>query len=464
MKMKETNFSLLEAAHPDLCRMMRETPFPGCLTFERARDGAVTASVATGKDKFLLHSGYSPGEEAAEFVAQFPLSPDSLVVAVGCGLGYHLLDLARKAGAFSRCAVFEARPDVFRAALESVDLSPVLSDRRFSFCVSSDRQSLMRRIYALMRGRGAGERAVLMVHRPMLNLYKREPSEFTDIIEKIYVAPKMQDLLRANFRENLPFVLRSEGVKTLFGRFAGKPVILVSAGPSLRGALGPLSLVRGRAVVICVSTALALLMENGIRPDFVAIGDPKPVMITHFDGLLDCGIPLIFLPTACPEVIRRYAGPRIVAMQNKFRMSQLVESRLHKGRVDVGESVSTLMLDVALRSAADPIILVGQDLAFVDGFTHAEGIGKRLRISRSSRSVAGVGGGEVATSSVYYWILHWIERRLSLARGTRVINTSPAGASIRGTEWMPLADAIDRFCPLPAPKPENFSSPVTSRA
>jgi hypothetical protein len=140
-------------------------------------------------------------------------------------------------------------------------------------------------------------------------------------------------------------------------------------------------------------------------------------METHFEGYFDCGIPLLFLSTAAANVIERYSGPKIVALQREYRLNDVVAGQIDKGRVDVGESVSTFMLDAAIRMGADPVVFIGQDLAFSDGHTHAQGIGKRLKITAKARRVKSVTGAcEVDTSAVYSWILHWIEKRIADAQ------------------------------------------------
>jgi hypothetical protein len=130
----------------------------------------------------------------------------------------------------------------------------------------------------------------------------------------------------------------------------------------------------------------------------------------------------------------------------------VVSGQIDKGRVDVGESVSTFMLDTAVKMGSNPIVFIGQDLAFSDGHTHAQGIGKRLKITAKARKVKSVTGGEVDTSAVYSWILHWIEKRIASVPGRVFINTSGAGAAIKGTLSMAFSEVIAKYCAVPVDK------------
>jgi hypothetical protein len=414
-----------------------------CCTVEPARSGDATLRVERGAASILLHSSYDPRKEAEEFVASFALQPRDKVLVIGCGLGYHLREILRQQPRIEKLFVFEARPDILRAAEQAVELADIFADPRVELTVDSDEKELMRRIYRVVKLHNRDHKLKLIVHRPSLEVYKKDGTDLTDILEKIYIGPRLQEMMKANFHANLPVVLRSRPVKELFGAYKDKPVILVSAGPSLAADLEALKRLQGKAVIITVSTVLKLLLDNGVRPDFTAIGDPKPIMATHFQEVWDCGVPLIFLPTAAKEVVLRYPGIKYAALQTGYRLCDIVAKKMDKGRVEVGESVSTLMLDVAIRMGGNPIIFVGQDLAFSDGHTHAPGVPKRFRITTATRMVRSVCGEEIPTSSAFCWILHWIEKRIARQPQTVFINASASGARIKGTLEKPLDEVFD---------------------
>ncbi len=457
MNIHTANVEVLRNRFPEVLKALEAAADTSRVSLIPARNGAMTMRVesADGGEWRLLHSSYDPQAEAAAFVETFHLTAESVPLVIGFGLGYHVGEILRRYPDSKAVYIFETRADMLATAM-SVDQSAILSHPAVRLCFESDQSRLLKSMYAVLSDPAYVNKAKLVVHRPSLNIYKDNPSGFTDIIEKIYINPKQQDMMRGNFSANLSEILRAPGIDNLFGKFERVPVFLVSAGPSLADNIDILARHQDKGVIIAATTGLRLLMEHGVRPDFLAIGDPKPIMETHFEGYFDCGIPLLFLSTAAANVIERYSGPKIVALQREYRLNDVVAGQIDKGRVDVGESVSTFMLDAAIRMGADPVVFIGQDLAFSDGHTHAQGIGKRLKITAKARRVKSVTGGEVDTSAVYSWILHWIEKRIADAQGRMFINTSGAGAAIKGTSSMSLSEVIGKYCAGPVDKKALF--------
>lgn len=86
------------------------------LVLEQARSGRYTVSVAgEGGAHVLLHSRYDPETEAVRAVGSFAGCGEGLLVVLGVGLGYHLVELARRFPAVRLVAV-EPRKEIFDLA------------------------------------------------------------------------------------------------------------------------------------------------------------------------------------------------------------------------------------------------------------------------------------------------------------------------------------------------------------
>jgi hypothetical protein len=145
-----------------------------------------------------------------------------------------------------------------------------------------------------------------------------------------------------------------------------------------------------------------------------------------------------------------------------------------------GGSVACSALSLALRMGCDPIIFVGQDLAFTDGRAYSPSnadAGARVKASPDGHSfylvkppgtdapgtpdedgelqvtrrqqlvkVAGYQGGLVLTSGSFYAFLVWFETMArSLEGRVMLVNSTEGGASIRGMQHRPLSDAISAY-------------------
>jgi spore maturation protein CgeB len=126
MNFLEKNLRILSGVDKTLARRMERVrvsrPFEVC----PARDGNLTLKA----DGLLFHSNYEPRREAEQQVRRFleEGSADQPVLVLGLGLGYHVEKVLK---ATTRPVVLvEPDPEVFRLALERVDLERVLVNCR----------------------------------------------------------------------------------------------------------------------------------------------------------------------------------------------------------------------------------------------------------------------------------------------------------------------------------------------
>jgi spore maturation protein CgeB len=112
-----------------------------------------------------LHSLYDPLKESREWVCNYkPVINNSLSVYVfGLGLGYHVRELCENTG--KEITVFEPRMDIIRAALETVDLTPVISRIR---------------IATESKITGSADNVAILAHKPSVGLNR----DFFESVQK----------------------------------------------------------------------------------------------------------------------------------------------------------------------------------------------------------------------------------------------------------------------------------------
>ncbi|MFZ2087643.1 MAG: DUF3880 domain-containing protein, partial [Desulfobaccales bacterium] len=117
-----------------------------------------------------LHSPRRAWEEAGELARAAPVNTRYLV-ALGLGLGYHLLSLLPSLDEDLHLIVVEKDPEVMWAALAALDLRPLLSRPRTVLLVSPEAQEVVRR---LRQGlfRKNGDRLSIWGHPPSLRSHK----------------------------------------------------------------------------------------------------------------------------------------------------------------------------------------------------------------------------------------------------------------------------------------------------
>jgi hypothetical protein len=131
-----------------------------------------------------------------------------------------------------------------------------------------------------------------------------------------------------------------------------------------------------------------------------------------------------------------------------------------------GATVAHLSFYLAEYLGCDPIILVGQDLGFVDGLYYKPGTAihetwgvelgrfntletkewERIVRSRSIlRKIPDIHGHPMYTEEQFFVYLQQFERDFAASR-CRVIDATEGGARKQGVEVMTLRQAIDRYC------------------
>jgi hypothetical protein len=114
--------------------------------------------------------------------------------------------------------------------------------------------------------------------------------------------------------------------------------------------------------------------------------------------------------------------------------------------------VANVAFDLARKLECNPIILVGQDLAYTGGMSHAKGTAYEYRTVKDNEDrglfeVEGFDGEPVQTDRVMYSFLRWYEIAINATKAeVLVIDATEGGAKIPGTQVLTLAEVIKVYC------------------
>lgn len=426
-----------------------------------AKNGSPTLKVADEQGNMVfLHSSYNPEAEALNAVQGFNPPADNLIVVLGFGLGYHIEALLEKNLSKTKILVIERWPDVFQKAVEVRDMSAILKNEQVSIILGKDFSAISRQFqkdFYIIRETGIS----FFEHLASIRLNSQFYKEVTTVL-KDEVSLQLSILAtRISFKDqwiknnliNLKDVMKSPGVLSLANKMTNLPGIVISAGPSLNKNIHFLKQAKERAVLICVGTALRTVLKAGIKPDLVVTFDASEKNYQHFEGLNYDDIPLVFDPMAYPEIVKQHHGQKYIASVGSNITTWLEKSIGPKGILPAGGSVATLALSLAVAMGCNPIALVGQDLSFLDGRTHARGtIYEDDKIDNNNTDlhqfyVPANDGGQVLTQRNFYSFIIWFERFIkTLPAEKRIVNATEGGARIEGTLIMTLSDYINTYC------------------
>jgi hypothetical protein len=441
-----------------------------------AKNGEETlrATLEDGRSVFL-HSSYDPGGEAECWAQEVEYESGKTIVLFGLGLGYHLKALVSLLGPEVNILVIEPS-DQIRALAEDIDeTSSVLQLPNVS--VSRDWTSFRE---AFDQTGGYWQDTILLKLPAYQQVFSEEYRSFVSklhlqinsVLGNLCTLLTSSQKWQENCLRNLRHLGDSSPIAAAFNQFNGKPLIIVSAGPSLSKNIDLLSSAKGKAYILAVGTVNRLLVTKGIVPDLVASVDGMGGNYRHhFREVPSENLCLLYDPAVHHMVVSQHSGPKSLMLINPGNGWIERHTSTEIGQVQMGPSIANTAFDLACKLGADPIIFIGQDLAFTNDATHAEGThvnglrGFDYDISnpvhkldtnpdaterkslRKLLRVDGLNGEKVQTDNKMLTYLHWFEERIAALGGTRtVINATEGGALIRGTTPLTLQEALSRFC------------------
>ncbi|MCH7871194.1 MAG: motility associated factor glycosyltransferase family protein, partial [Planctomycetes bacterium] len=472
------NMAALYRRDPRLALEIERVPFSELPLLERTRDGRLTVKVAAddGRDVYV-HSKYRPVAEARTLIDDLNTDENPTFFIAGFGLGYHLVELER---VMESPLLIVAEDDLalVKSGLCCVDLAEPIRDGRLLLLNSAERVAVHERLKGADTDIMLGSQFVTLPHtlRCHARFHADMRVQLADFVSfmKLQIVTVLRNarITCKNIAYNLPSYLSHAGVEVLRGRAAGFPAVIVSAGPSLARNLEQLDALRERVVVIAVQTVLKTLLERGCRPHFVTSLDFHEVSTQFFRGIDDLtGVTLVAEPKATWHVLDRYAGQMHV-LHNTFVDELLREAAPARGALKAGTTVAHLAFYLAEYLGCDPIILVGQDLAYSEGLYYPPGMpiehiwrpemgrfctaeSKQWeRICRGRpilRTVTDIHGRPTYTDDQLFNYAQQFERDFADSPAT-IIHACEGGMKLDGTRIMTLREASKEFCTRPLPR------------
>ena len=473
------NLPALWAADPELAIAIESLEGTPRYLVETSKSGEPTVSVQSSDGRRnYLHSRHRPREEAERLVASVDLDKNLFFHIHGLGLGYQLELLFDRAGEEAIFCVFEPDLMLLRTALETRDLSRMISSRRVLFFTRLDKGDLFTRLNTQTPMISLG--TVDIDHPPSM---QQNPAFYAQM--KAWLAEfasfgktNMNTLVLngrrtlENIAANLGWYTATPSIARLEGIYAGKPAVIVSAGPSLRKNKHQLKALVGHVVIIAVQTTLQPLLEIGIEPDFVTSLDYHEICARFFEKLpKTLGTELIAEPKATAEIFKLHPGP-VTVLGNEWAESLLREMDLKKTSLTAGSTVAHLAYYLAEHLQCDPILFVGQDLGFSDGLYYSPGTSyddvwrpefgrfctpemkqweQIVRERPILRKIPDQAGRPMYTEERLFTYLQQFERDFSLSKA-KIIDATEGGAAKLGTVVMSLADASKQYCSQPFEK------------
>ena len=412
-------------------------------------------------------------EEPAAFLAEAAASTRTLLVLTGLPGPASAATLLARASRETLFWCLEPEPAPLAGRLAHEDLSLWLSDPRVFVSIGAPQAPVLRRLNRELAWVDSARALLLPTRHPgaearwqplLVATLARIQQRWQNVITDLRLSPVRWE----NTCANLPAFLAAPGIDALAGAFAGAPLVLVAAGPSLDDALPFLRRIAPHALIVTGNTSFRALASHGLAPHLTVTVDPFPSTDLGYDGQPLGATHLVSPVFAYPGVHQRFAGRLFGLTDESLLLARLRGAAgLPPPPALLGEgTVSATILNLATYLGCDRVVFVGQDFAIADdGRTHAADtfytdLGRNRQDSEQVHRLHGTTRPEVTVPSRHLWYLRIVEGCIARAPHVRFLNTSHRGTTIAGAAFATYDEAAAELTAGPA---RDFTAEICAR-
>lgn len=385
----------------------------------------------------------------------------SPICMIGMGNISFLRELIRKTDKTVKIVVYEPSLKIFLTIMKNIDITDIIRDRVIGFIIEGlNEQDKDAILSIILRDELLPNLKTLILPNYDV-LFKEQSIDFFKRIVDTGSSRKVNrntiavfsKVMVNNLFHNMPYIIDGYKTSQLVDVIPRDiPAIIVAAGPSLNKNIHELRNAKNKALIIAVDTAIKPLLNNGIVPDmFVTVDGEKPIELVEIDGAQE--IPLLASVVSAYEVLKFQKSKKFFFDEGYSVVREIfLRNNILFENLNMGGSVATVAFSLAYKIGITRIILVGQDLAFTDNKTHADGTFKeKMDIIDTSNYIMVEGNCEekVPTREDLKIYLNWYNKYIegcSKRSNLHVINATEGGAKIKNTEIMTLKEAVKREC------------------
>lgn len=407
---------------------------------------------ANGTKKYIL-SKYRPKEKIQQLLKQYESGAETVWLILGLELGYTIEVLLTDDRRNNKFIIIEPDEKILEQQRKYMRNDSLLEDPRIEIFTGDDLEFLKKII--LISTEKVGMDNINIV---LLENYKNVYPQYWLSVTKVIGEVKVSKILNRNtalfllgecfynIAMNRKYIQNSYDISQHKNKYKNTPALIVSAGPSLNKNIHLIKEFRG--LIFTGGRTVEKVVEQGQKPSFLVSIDQKDVIYNTLGNLKTNDFPFVTLGVGNWQLPKTNYGPQYFIDNEGYNslMEQLIGSRLPE--VPCGGSVATMCLSLAHYMGCNPIVFIGQDLAFTDSQSHATGtyeIQKIVDVSEDMKYIPGYDGTDVLSDISLIEFLRWIEKFISNHDETLYINATEGGAKIKGTVQMPFQKVIEQY-------------------
>lgn len=424
---------------------------------EKSKDNKNVVGIIKDEKKIFMGSTYSVERDVQKLIDSLEgIGEYDIILIFGLGAGEHILSILPQIGEFNKIVVFEPSSEIINT-FKALDYSAkIIDDKRIHiFHFQKDKnEEVENELLTIIR-----DYEVANIKLTWFANYDRVfDKEYVKFIETIkyfitrHTTNRNTLLYHSriwfnSFFKNIKVMAKSTPVDRFKDKFKDKPVIIVSAGPSLKKNVHLLKDAQDKFIILTGGRNLKSLLDIGVIPDFVCVIDADEKTFKLMEPVLDSSVPLVFYEGANVDLIQNYKGNKAF-----FAGFDFTNDFFHEdfSILNLGGSVAHTCFGLSVILGCSTVIFIGQDFAFTGDKIHAEMATideeeNSLKDSKDYFLVDDINGGKVYTDLAFDLFRKRMEKLITQYPNRTYINATEGGANIKGTEIMTLQSAIEKY-------------------
>ena len=234
--------------------------------------------------------------------------------------------------------------------------------------------------------------------------------------------------------------------------YKGKPAVVIATGPSLDKNLHELKGYEDNILILSCDASLGALEKQNIMPHIVGSVERRMLTYETFykNRKFDNDIVYVGPSVVRPEIIEKFPENALALYKDKDTYGKYFNQITggEKGIIHCGSSVAHLLFEVANQLECNPIILIGQDLAYSEtGHSHTKEakLIEQVELDTVEVWLEDIYGEKIP--STFIWNQFRITYNAMIeASNSVVIDATEGGAKIDGTLIRPFKEVLEEYC------------------
>ena len=413
-----------------------------------------------GKEKYI-GSYYNHKRDIDKFIKEIKeINDNSIIVTYGVMDGEHLLELCKEEYKNLKIIVFEKEEKLLRKIANDKYYLKILKNNNIR--VFKFDEEVVEKVFSMEFTLG-NVWNLQIINNPLLFEYNNKEMIFISNCLKKFITHSVINLNTykhfserwfESFIGNFDYCLNSTFLSDIKDSVKNKPAIILSAGPSLEKNINLLKECKDKFFIISGGRTLSKLEEINVKPDLCVIIDGDEISYDIVKDNIKIDTPLVFCNATNEKIVQNHIGKKIYDSTNIDFISPIIQKE-QKPLLE-GGSVAHACINTAIHIGCNPIILIGQDLAYTNDKVHAnfceltEDKYKHEEVLENIKNendiyVDDIYGNKVRTSRSLNMFRENIEKIVKNNPYIKFINATEGGANIEGTEVITLKEAIGKY-------------------